>query len=360
VEHHFRDDDYPIGVEEELMILDRQTLDLRSEIESLLAESDDDSVSPELMESVLEIQTSKCANVAQAREELAALRGDLANRAGERGLVIGASATHPFALWERQKIVARPRYRELTARLGFVARQELVFGMHVHVGVGDPEQAIRVANGMREHVPLLVALSTNSPFWCGIDTGLESSRVPIFRTFPRVGIPPRFADWQEYCERLEFLCTSGLVEDYTFVWWDVRPHPSLGTVEIRAMDVQTSLDATTALAALVQCLAREAACAASVPDTRPEVLDENKWLAARYGLRAELADGVSGERRSAREQTVRTVERLGAHAEELGCTAELERVGAILQGGTGAARQRGVHATNPDLRELTADIVSRT
>ena len=177
--------------------------------------------------------------------------------AQQRGLAIGSAGTHPFALWEDQRIVARPRYRDLISGLQFVARQEIIFGIHVHVGVDDPDKAIHVTNGMRVHLPLLLALSGNSPFWRGDSTGLDSTRTPIFRAFPRVGIPPRYDDFEDWARRIEFMMQSKVIGDYTYLWYDVRPHPNFGTVEVRVMDSQTRVEHTLALAALVQAMVKE-------------------------------------------------------------------------------------------------------
>src|ERR687888_769670 len=194
MEHNFIGPSFTIGIEEELMICDGETYALVNAIESLLQDGDE-QVKPELMESVLEIATMPAANTAQAGAELRALRREVRERAAARGLTIGSAGTHPFAMWEDQRIVARPRYRELVTALRFVARQELIFGMHVHVGIDDPDKAIYVANGMRVHLAVLLALSANSPFWRADSTGLMSSRQPIFRAFPRVGIPPHYRHW---------------------------------------------------------------------------------------------------------------------------------------------------------------------
>ena len=212
--------------------------------------------------------------------------------AARKNMTIGSAGTHPFAMWEDQRIVARPRYRDLISALRFVARQELIFGMHVHVAVDDPEKAIHVANGMRVHVPVLLGLSANSPFWRADTTGLASTRTPIFRAFPRVGIPPTYKDWEDYERRIEFMITPGVIEDYTYLWHDVRPHPNFGTVEVRVMDSQTRIELTLGLAALVQALVARAGRAlrrrASRCRNYPfEMLDENKWLAARHGLDGE-------------------------------------------------------------------------
>src|SRR4051812_8350262 len=191
------------------MIVDGDTLDLANSIEGLLedlagSEADGD-VKPELMESVCEIATTPCSDAAEAGRQLADLRHEVSAAAAERGLKIGASGTHPFAMWEDQRIVSRPRYRDLIAGLQFVARQELIFGIHVHVGVDDPDKAVHVANGMRVHLPLLLALSCNSPYWRADATGLLSTRTPIFRAFPRVGIPPRYKDFADWEQRIEFM-----------------------------------------------------------------------------------------------------------------------------------------------------------
>src|SRR5207237_10073417 len=167
-----------------------------------------------------------CENTTQAGEQLRALRAQVIQKAESKGLAIAAAGTHPFAMWEDQRIVARPRYRDLIAALRFVARQELIFGVHIHVGVDDPDKAVHVANGMRVHVPLLLALSANSPFWRADATGLLSTRTPIFRAFPRVGIPPTYKNFEEYSARVGFMVESGAIEDYTYLWYDVRPHPT--------------------------------------------------------------------------------------------------------------------------------------
>src|SRR5215212_2220734 len=212
--HHFTGPSYTIGIEEELMICDGQTFALANAIESLLQDGDE-HVKPELMESVLEIATSPAENTTQAGAELRALRREVRERATNRGLTIGSAGTHPFAMWEDQRISARPRYRDLISALRFVARQEIIFGLHVHVGLDDPDKAIHVANGMRVHAAVLLALSANSPFWRGDPTGLASSRMPIFRQFPRVGMPPAYDGWADFERRIGFMVDSREIEDYT-------------------------------------------------------------------------------------------------------------------------------------------------
>jgi len=368
VEHRFTGPPYTIGIEEELMILDAETLELSNSIETMLeavgGNDEDGQVKPELMESVLEVATNPCRTTAEAGAELRELRARVAKTAGDRGLAIGSAGTHPFAMWEDQRIVARPRYRDLVAALRFVARQELIFGVHVHVGIDDPNKAIHVANGMRVHVPMLLALSANSPFWRADETGLLSTRTPIFRAFPRVGIPPRYDNFDDYSRRVEFMIESRAIEDYTYLWYDVRPHPNFGTVEVRVMDAQTRVEHTLAIAALVQCLVKELC---EHFDGRKklsrypyEMLDENKWLAARHGLEGELVDLPKTHRVPTRELVRRVVKRIRPHAEELGCVEDLDGLEDLLERGNGAARQVVVYEANHDLREVMREIVEAT
>jgi glutamate---cysteine ligase / carboxylate-amine ligase len=365
MDHRFSGPRYTVGIEEELMILDAESLDLSSSIDSILGDDPPTGqIKPELLESVLEIATAPCADVPGAGAELLALRALARDRAHAHGLRIGASGTHPFARWEDQRVVSDDRYRGLIRSLGFVARQELVFGMHVHVGMADPHETIFLANSLRPYVPLLIALSANSPLWRGQQTGLMSSRVPIFRAFPRVGLPPAFAGWEDFQQRVETLVAGGVIEDYTYLWYDVRPHPRLGTIEIRAMDSQTRLEHTVALAALVVALVKfllEDYTPGVQPDEPAwELLDENRWLAARHGLAAELLDHRTGERRGVREWTEELLGRLRPHAHELGCEAELEGISDLLRSGNGAQRQQMVFEANSDLHELVSEIVERT
>jgi carboxylate-amine ligase len=364
MEHRFQGPSYTVGVEEELMIVDGSSYELANAIEWLLEEAPEGEIKPELMESVLEISTDPCRDVAQAGAQLRALRAQVAERAAQRGLRIGSAGTHPFAMWEDQRIVARERYRGLVSSLAFVARQELVFGMHVHVGIDDPDKAIHVAHGMRVHVPVLVALAANSPFWRADHTGMDCSRMPIFRAFPRVGIPPAYTDWADYERRIEFMMSSGVIDDYTYLWYDVRPHPRLGTVEIRAMDSQTRIEHTLGLTALTQTLVKELGehfeAGGRLSEYPIEMLDENKWLAARHGLNGDLVDLPSSDRVNARELGRRLVDRMRDHARDLGCEDELGGVEDLLDGGNGASRQSLVFEANHDLREVMAEILEAT
>ena len=242
------------------MILDASSLELVNAIETLLEAAPTGEIKPELMESVLEISTDPCENTAVAGRAaaLAAPAGD-ARPPRARAWRSARPAPTRSRCGRTSGSSPGPRYRDLISALRFVARQELIFGMHVHVGLDDPDKAIHVANGMRVHVPVLLGLSANSPFWRADQTGLASVRTPIFRAFPRVGIPPTYKDWEDYARRIDFMVQARVIEDYTYLWHDVRPHPQFGTVEIRVMDSQTHVEHTLGLAALVQGLVHELA-----------------------------------------------------------------------------------------------------
>jgi carboxylate-amine ligase len=368
VEHRFTGPSYTLGIEEELMIIDAETLELTNSIEGVLqaleGTSTEGEVKPELMEAVCEIATTPCNNTREAGLQLRALRRQVQQVAAELGMVIGSAGTHPFAMWEDQRIVSRPRYRDLVAGLQFVARQELIFGIHVHVGLDDPDKAIHVANGMRVHLPLLLALSANSPFWRADSTGLLSTRTPIFRAFPRVGIPPRYDSYEDWSKRIRFMVGSKVIADYTYLWYDVRPHPNFGTVEVRVMDSQTRVEHTVALAALVQAMVKELAehfeAGKRLSRYPYEMLDENKWLAARHGLEGELVDLPKQDRVRTKDLVRRLLKRLRPHAEELDSTEDLDRLEDLLDHGNGAARQLVVYEANHDLREVVGEIVAAT
>lgn len=364
MEHKFTGSSYTLGIEEELMILDAESLELSNSIEAILESAPEGDVKPELMESVLEVATSPCANTAEAGAELIGLRKQVIQLAQAKGLEIGSAGTHPFAMWEDQRIVARPRYRDLVSALRFVARQEIIFGVHVHVGIDDPDKAIHVTNGMRVHIPVLLALSANSPFWRADMTGLASTRTPIFRAFPRVGVPPAYDGWEDYQRRIEFMVSTRMIEDYTYLWYDVRPHPELGTVEVRVMDAQTRVEHTLGLAALVQSLVRELAehydAGERLSHIDHEMLDENKWLAARHGLEGELIDLPTSDRVGTRQLAFRLLERMRGHAQDLGSENELEAIKDLLDRGNGAQRQVVVYEANHDLREVMGEIVQAT
>jgi carboxylate-amine ligase len=361
---------FTLGVEEEFMLVDPVSLDLVQHVDSVLTEAKAGElgahVSPELMQSVVEIGTPVCMTAADAAAELAKLRAYVTTIAHHQDNRVGSAGTHPFSLFERQRITARDRYRALVDQLQYVARRELIFGCHVHVAVDDPEKAIQVMSAMLVHLADLLALSANSPFWRGEPTGLESSRQIVFASMPRSGPPPRFRDYEDYAEVVGHLEKTGCIADYTHIWWDVRPHPRLGTIEVRIMDAITRVEHTTAIAAYVQSLVKYYSElfdeGRQLPSYHRILVAENKWLAARYGLAAPVMDLATGRRnRVPVAQLVRrTLRDVEPHARELGSDRELEGVREILADGNGADRQLRVFNANRDIVEVMEDIVAAT
>ena len=371
LDHNFgAGDPYTLGVEEEYMLLDGKTLDLVQHIEAVLAAAEGhelgEQINAELMQSVLEIATPVCRTPGEVEGELRKLRGYVTGIAAERGMRVGSAGTHPFSLFERQRITARDRYRHLVDQLQYVARRELIFGLHIHVAVDDPERAVQVVNGLLAHLAQFLALSASSPFWRGEPTGLASSRQMVFAAFPRSGPPPRFRDYADYAEVVGQLEKTGCIADYTHIWWDIRLHPRFGTVEIRVCDAVTRVEDAVALAAYCQCLVKlyseRHAVGAEIPSYHRILTTENKWLAARYGLQAPVMDLATGRRnRVPVAQLVRrTLKELESHARELGCERELEGIAEIVRGGNGADRQRRVWNANRDIVEVVRAIADAT
>jgi carboxylate-amine ligase len=371
LDHNFgKSDPYTLGVEEEYMLLDGETFDLVQHVEAVLEAAEggehERRVNPELMQSVLEIATPVCRTAAEVDDELRKLRAYVTGIAREQGMRVGSAGTHPFSLFERQRITARDRYRHLVDQLQYVARRELIFGLHIHVAVDDCERAIQIVNGLLTHLPALLALSASSPFWRGEPTGLASSRQMVFAAFPRSGPPPRFENYADYAEVVGQLEKTGCIADYTHIWWDIRLHPRFGTVEIRVCDAVTRVEDAVALAAFCQCLVKlyseRHAIGAEIPSYHRILTTENKWLAARYGLEAPVMDLVTSRRnRVPVAQLVRrTLRELEPHARELGCDAELEGISAILSKGNGSDRQRRVWNANRDIVEVVREIAEAT
>jgi glutamate---cysteine ligase / carboxylate-amine ligase len=363
-------DQYTLGVEEEYMLLDNESFDLVQHVDTVLSAAQNgeltDRIGPELMQSVVEISTPVCKAVADVDAELRKLRGLVSGIAGERGMRVGSAGTHPFSLFERQRITARDRYRNLVDQLQYVARRELIFGLHIHVAVDDPEKAIKVTSALLLHLPDFLALSANSPFWRGEATGLASSRQMVFAAFPRSGPPPRFRDYADYAEVVGQLEKTGCIADYTHIWWDIRLHPRFGTIEVRVMDAVTRVEETVALTAYVQALVKHYAerfdSGAELPSFHRILISENKWLGARYGLEAPVMDLATGRRnRVPVAQLIRrTLRDIEPHARELGAERELEGIKDILAKGNGADRQLRVFNANRDIVEVASEIADAT
>jgi carboxylate-amine ligase len=371
LDHKFgASESYTLGVEEEYMLLDPESFDLVQHIEMVLDAIQGDELASrlnaELMQSVLEIATPVCRTAGDVMRELQTLRGYVRDVARAQGLRVGSAGTHPFSLFERQRITAKDRYHALIDQLQYVARRELIFGMHIHVAVDDPDKAIQIVNGLLPHLAPLLALSASSPFWRGEPTGLSSSRQIVFSAFPRSGPPPRFRDYEDYASVVGQLERTGCIADYTHIWWDIRPHPKWGTIEVRVCDAVTRLEDAVAIAAYCQALVKQLSerydAGEEIPSYHRILTSENKWLAARYGLDAPVMDLATGSRiRSPIAKLVRrTLRDLEPHARELGSERELEGVAALLGRGTSAERQLRVYNANRDIVEVVRAIADAT
>jgi carboxylate-amine ligase len=363
-------DPYTLGVEEEYQLLDGETFDLVQHIETVLADVSghelEARINAELMQSTVEITTPVCHTAGDVLRELVQLRGYVTGVARERGMRVGSAGTHPFSLFEAQRITAKDRYRALIDQMQYIARRELIFGMHVHVAVDDPEKAIQVVNGLLPQLAPLLALSASSPFWRGEPTGLVSSRQMVFSAFPRSGPPPRFRDYSDYADVVGQLERTGCIADYTHIWWDIRLHPRLGTIEIRICDGVTRIEDAVAITAYSQALVKQL-CeryerGEKIPTYHRILTSENKWLAARYGLEAPVMDLGSGRRnRIPLSRLIRwTLADLEPHARELGSERELEGVHEILGRGNSADAQLRTYAANRDTAEVAREIANAT
>jgi carboxylate-amine ligase len=371
LDHRFgASDPFTLGVEEEYMLLDPESFDLVQHIETVLdaVQGDElaDRINAELMQSVLEIATPVCRAPADVMRELATLRGYVRDVAGGEGLRVGSAGTHPFSLFERQRITAKDRYHALIDQLQYVARRELIFGMHIHVAVDSADKAIQVVNGLLPHLAPLLALSASSPFWRGEATGLASSRQIVFSAFPRSGPPPRFRDYEDYAAVVGQLERTGCIADYTHIWWDIRPHPKWGTVEVRICDAVTRIEDAVAIAAYCQAVVKAISdrydAGEEIPTYHRILTSENKWLAARYGLEAPIMDLATGRRiRVPIAKLVRrTLREVEPHARELGSERELEGIEALLSRGNSAERQLRIFNANRDIVEVARAIADAT
>jgi carboxylate-amine ligase len=357
---------WTVGIEEEVMLLDPSTWMPASRSEEVL-----EALHPDVAEhtaaethgSVLELATSPHATVEEAIAQLAELRSGLAGQLGEMGMAAAVAGTHPMASWEDTEVSPGARYQFLYASMRELARREPTFALHVHVAVPGERAAVRALNGLREELPLLLALSANSPFWQGRDSGLASARIPLFQAFPRTGTPRSFGSYEEYVEAVDVLIRCDAIPEPTFLWWDVRLQPRLGTIEVRIMDAQTRVRDTAALVALVQCMVRREALERD--DDRepiaPEVLEENRFLASRDGMDAKFVDPAAGRCLPVVDKLAEALHTCAPHAEWLHCRRELASVRA-LAARPGVQRQRAVasraEGLHGVLRAMHGDFVS--
>ena len=349
---------YTVGIEEEFQLVSPGSRELTPAIGAVLAAGGGwPCITPELSQSCVELVSPVFDGVAELGRELPGLRRKLGGLARECSVRLAAAGTHPFSNPVEQPFTEGDHYLRVEERMGWVARTQAIYGLHVHVAVPDEETAVRATGVLARHVPLVISLSGNSPFWRGSDTRLSSTRIKVFEIFPRSGLPPAFGGWKDFEGHVETLVASGNIPDYSWCWWDVRPHPKFGTVELRSPDVQADVSYTVALAALTQCLV---ATADEREPENPLLTDENKWLATRHGLDATFYDFSDGEKLGARDLARRLVEELRPVSQDLGCEAELEGVLEITERGTGAGRQRAVYEKRGSLEDVVDHLVDLT
>jgi len=333
---------YTVGVEEEFQLVDPVSRGLTPAVEEVLAAGEGSRlITSELSRSCVEMVSPVFTTVADLARELPGLRRGVRDLARSRGIEIVGAGTHPFSEPTEQPLTGGDRHRRVEEEMGWVARTQAIYGLHIHVAVPDGDAAILAVNTLARHVPLLVALSANSPFWRGSDTSLASTRIKLFEMFPRSGLPPTFRDWEDFENYIEALVAAGSIPDYSWCWWDVRPHQKFGTVELRAPDVQADASYTTALAALVQCLVASIGAVMDGQRTESTLFNaENKWRAVRHGMDADFYDFAAGMTIPARSMARGLVEELRPIAQDLGCEEELGGVLEIVELGTGAELQR--------------------
>ncbi|PYI91758.1 MAG: carboxylate-amine ligase [Verrucomicrobia bacterium] len=362
-----KDHVFTIGIEEEFQIVDPETRELRSHIQEILAQGKmilKEQIKPEMHQSVVELGTEICRDVADARRQVVRLRRELAILAARDGLLVASAGTHPFSHWMDQLITSGERYATVVNDLQQIARANLIFGLHVHIGIPNREEAIQLMNQARYFLPHIYALSVNSPFWLGQNTGFKAYRHNIFERFPRTGIPDVFESLSEYEDYLELLVTTNCIDNAKKIWWDIRLHPFFDTLEFRICDAQCGVEDTIALAAMMQAvifkLHKLLRQNTSFRIYQRRVIDENRWRASRYGLDGKLIDFGRKCEVETRSLIHEILEFISAEVDELGSLREIGHIERILRGGTGADRQLAVWERTQDMKAVVDQIVAET
>jgi carboxylate-amine ligase len=360
-------DQFTLGIEEEFQIVDPQTRELRSHVSEILEEGKmllGERVKPEMIQSMIEVGTGVCHNIQEAREDITQLRAIISSLARKHGLEIVAASTHPFSHWEDQKIFNDPRYQLLVEEIQMVARSLLIFGLHVHVGVSDPERIIHIMNAARYFLPHVLALSTSSPFWLGHNTGLKSYRSEVFKKFPRTDIPDYFDSYGAFQRYIDLLIKTNCIDNGKKIWWDVRPHPFFPTLEFRVCDIPTRVDDTIAIAALFQAIVAKLdkliGQNLGFRLYRRVLLQENKWRAVRYGLDGKLIDFGKQTEVPVRDLIHELLDFVDEVLDDLGSRKEVEHIHTILERGTSADEQLEVYKETNDLKAVVDRLIQRT
>jgi len=359
---------FTLGIEEEYQTIDPETRDLRSHIDSEIISQGKtllkEAVKAEMHQSVVEVGTGICKDIKEAAIELKSLRSEIVDLAKKNGLRLAASGTHPFADWRKQDIYPDERYEIIVKDLKMVARANLIFGLHVHVGVEDRETAIHLMNAARYFLPHIMALSTNSPFWLGMDTGLKSYRCKVFDKFPRTNIPDQFSSYGEYERYVNLLIKTDCIDNAKKIWWDIRPHPNFPTLEFRICDVPMRADETIAIAALIQATVAKLwklhAANQSFRLYGRALIMENKWRAARYGIDGKMIDFGKETEVPVRDLIDEYLNLIDDEVDDLGSRNEINYIHRILENGTGADRQLRIYQETGDLTKVVDYIVYET
>ncbi len=360
--------DFSIGIEEEYQSIDPETRDLRSHLQAEIVQKGKtlmaERVKPEMHQSVIEIGTGVCRDIKEADLEVRSIRRQIFHLARQNGLRLAAGGTHPFAHWHKQEIYPDDRYHTIVEDMKMVARANLIFGLHVHIGIEDRETAIQIMNGARYFLPHILALSTNSPFWEGIDSGFKSYRCKVFERFPRTNIPDLYGSWSEFENYVNLLIKTNCIDNAKKIWWDIRPHPHFPTLEFRMCDVPMRVEETIAIAALCQAVIAKLYRLHEKNQTfrhySRALLMENKWRAARYGLDGKLIDFGKQTEVPVRSLIHELLDFIWDVVEELGSADELAYVHRILEEGTGADRQLRVFAETGDLLKVVDYMIEQT
>jgi glutamate---cysteine ligase / carboxylate-amine ligase len=362
-----KDHTFTLGIEEEFAIVDPETRELRSHIQEILEYGKvilKEQIKPEMHQSVVELGTEICQSIVDARAHVIELRSRLAELAARSGLKIASVGTHPFSHWRDQLITQGERYHEIVKDMQQLARANLIFGLHVHVGIPDREVAIHVMNQARYFLPHIYALSVNSPFWVGQDTGLKGYRLKVFERFPRTGIPDAFESLSEYEDYCKLLVKTGCVDNAKKIWWDIRLHPFFDTLEMRVCDAQSRVDDTLAIAALIQAVIAKLHKLLRQNITfrvyRRRLLDENRWRASRYGIDGKLIDFGKETEVETRSLLNELLEFVSTEVNELGTQNEMAHIERIMREGTGADRQLAVWERTQDMKTVVDHIVAET